>query len=429
MAKYFGTDGIRGKSPEWLDAHKAYKIGYALGHGLSAQKVYVGRDTRKTGLMLNQALNQGLLDTNVNPINLGVVSTPMVQYLSYVEQCFGVMITASHNPASDNGIKIIKNGQKSYREDEIIIESYIDQVDLKFDFYSEIQENPTDLNLYFSDLRALDFQPSSREVFLDTAHGSLSQWGREILGEFANIKGTIGNQPDGVNINQDVGSTSLKTLMNHKPDGVIGLAFDGDGDRLIAIDEHGKHVTGDQILSIINQQLNIDTQMVFTKMLNPGIKLALNNLGIETLETDIGDKYVIQALMDNQISIGGEDSGHMIFTDVWPIGDGLISALLLIKALEKGKSRLVEAAKPFQKYPEILLNIKNIHKEDFQSNEKLQKELSTLNKSLDNHTKVLIRPSGTEPVIRVYLSHKNKNVLNDLADSYIELFNNHGGTL
>ena len=121
MAKYFGTDGIRGKSPEWLDALKAYKIGYALGHGLNAQKVYVGRDTRKTGLILNQALNQGLLDTGVNPINLGVVSTPMMQYLSHIEQCFGVMITASHNPASDNGIKIIRNGQKSSEKDEFIV--------------------------------------------------------------------------------------------------------------------------------------------------------------------------------------------------------------------------------------------------------------------------------------------------------------------
>ena len=429
MPKYFGTDGIRGKSPEWLDSKKAYRIGYAIAKGLEAKKAYIGRDTRKSGITLNQALNQGLIDGGIHPINLGIVSTPMVQYLSFKENCFGIMITASHNPYFDNGIKTIINGQKSTTHEETIIESFIDNNEINYQKLSVIQEDEKPLESYLSAIDSLKFNQSTREVFLDTANGSLYQWAGKILNQYTKVTGSIGNEPDGININRNVGSTALDCLIKEKPEGTIGLAFDGDGDRLIAIDEVGNVVSGDQILAIINHALHLDSSMVFTKMVNPGIKEVLEKNGIKVLETAIGDKYVIEKINSEKISIGGEDSGHMIFKSFWPIGDGIISALLLLKALDEKNTSLNDAAKPFRKYPETLMNIRNISKESFNTNHILQKELSNLTSNLNSNTKVVIRPSGTEPVIRLYISHKDEQALKELSQSFLTIFKKHGGVL
>ena len=427
MPKYFGTDGIRGKSPEWLDINKAYRIGYAIGKEFSPEKVYIGRDTRASGFKLNQGLNQGLIDSGVNPINLGVVSTPMTQYLSLKNNCMGIMITASHNPATDNGIKVLFSGKKSTESQENLIESYLNDENLEASHFSNFTSDERPLVEYLEAIKALGFPKTDIKVHLDTAHGSLSKWAKLILGDYLEVLNVVGNSPDGQNINENVGSTSVNVFKKSLPKGVIGLTFDGDGDRLLAVDEHGELVSGDQIISIVAAQ-NFDIDKVaLTQMVNPGIKRYLNNHGLSVLETGVGDKYIIQAMDDHDIFIGGEDSGHMIFKEYWPIGDGIISALALIKIMHDTRKSLHELKKPISKYPEKLINIKGIKKEDFLSNSELSEKVNHLNEKLDENAKLLIRPSGTEPVIRVYASHKESDKLQQLISECLNLFESYGG--
>lgn len=430
MGKYFGTDGIRGKSPEWLNEEIAYKVGYALGNALNAKQIFIGRDTRESGVLLNEALNQGAIDSGCTTINLGIVSTPMVQYLSLEKKVFGVMISASHNPSADNGIKVLFNGFKTVQNQELLIEVIIEQnlnVPTKFE---TIKIDKSYLDQYFNEIKSLDFLKTNIQVFLDTAHGSLSEYAKKILDEYCVIKGAIGDSPDGTNINQNVGSTSLDSLIASKPKEMIGLAFDGDGDRLIAIDEMGQVVTGDQILALINYFTKTSQEIVLTQMVNPGIKESLKGLGIEVLESKVGDKYVLDEMKKADIPIGGEDSGHMIFNHLWPVGDGIISALTLLKTLYQNQITLNDAAQLFAKYPEKLLNFKNISKEFYKSNNDLQSKLNEIKENVGNcKGKLLVRPSGTEDVIRVYLSHKLESQLALFQKDLLKVFESHGGTL
>lgn len=329
------------------------------------------------------------------------------------------MITASHNPAYDNGIKIIHNGNKTTPNQELMIEKYLEDKNLITTYIQNFTEDKSYLNKYFDDLNNQFNFISNYDVYLDSGNGSLSSYADDIISKFANVKGVIGNKPNGSNINKNVGSTHLDSLIQQKPKGLIGLAFDGDGDRLIAVDEKNKIITGDILLSIINNQLKLDSNMVFTKMLNPGIKEALNGFGINIIETDVGDKYIKQSLDENNFLVGGENSGHMIFKNLWPIGDGLFSAILLLKALSINNMTLHEASKKFKKWPEELINIKGISKEIFNNSSDVNKKIELLEKSIIMKGKLLIRPSGTEPVIRVYVSHKNRGVMNNYRNRVI----------
>ena len=426
MPKYFGTDGIRGKSPEWLNDQMAYNIGYALGAGLKANKLLVGRDTRQSGELLSPALIQGALDSDVEVINLGVVSTPMLAYLTTTEKCFGAMITASHNPYSDNGIKIILNGEKSSEAQEDVLETYLFQ-NKDFEIKEELRINKEILNTYLEAIETLNFPKTKLDIILDSAHGSLSNWAYKILSKYANIHKTIGDRPDGLNINKNVGSTHIEALVSSTPKGMIGFAFDGDGDRLICVDEEGNIVTGDQILAIAAEHFN-HKNIVFTQMLNPGIKSRLLQLGISSLETSVGDKYVTSALNEHQYLIGGENSGHLIFKNMWGLGDGIISALVILRILSETKSTLHKLSQKFQAYPEKLINFKNINKnviveEDFK--ELFKKASSEI--ILDG--KVLLRPSGTESLVRLYASHPNPAILNKFIEDASQLFESYGGYL
>lgn len=430
MGKYFGTDGIRGKSPEWLNQEIAYKVGYALGNVLNAKQVIIGRDTRESGVLLNEALNQGARDSGCTTVNLGIVSTPMVQFLSLEKKAFGVMITASHNPSNDNGIKVLFNGLKTTQNQELMIEEVIEHAfDVPIEF-EQIQYDKSYLDQYFNEIIRLDFPKTNIKVFLDTAHGSLSDYAKKILAEYCVIEGSIGDNPDGTNINQNVGSISLDNIMASKPKGMIGLAFDGDGDRLIAVDELGQVVAGDQILALINYFTKKSQKIVLTQMVNPGIKDSLSSLGIEVLESKIGDKYVIDMMKKENIPVGGEDSGHMIFNHVWPVGDGIISALMILKTLHQNNITLHEATQLFTKYPEKLLNFKSISKEKYNNDNNLQSKLNEIKENIENDKgKLLVRPSGTEDVIRVYLSHKSKSQFAEFQQDLIKVFEYHGGTL
>lgn len=430
MAKYFGTDGIRGKCPEWLTPEIAYKVGYALGAELNAIDIIIGRDTRKSGVIINQALNQGALDAGCKTINLGVVTTPMVQFLSLKQKTYGIMITASHNASVDNGIKVIFNGMKASTEQESIIEEVIDQnIQIPKEFIA-IEENKNLLDSYFLAVNNLKIPKTSINVVLDTAHGSLTPFAKKILEAHCRVKNVIGNHPNGLNINEKVGSMHMEALQSATPRGFIGLSFDGDGDRLIAVDEHGQIVTGDQLLALINHLLQISSKIVLTQMVNPGIKAGLKDLSYEVIETRVGDKYVLDSMKTTRTPVGGEDSGHMIFNQTWPIGDGIISALVLLKTLHENDISLYNAAQNFSKYPEDLMNFKGISRKQFLQNTHLDEFIRNLRDSIENdHGKLLVRPSGTEDVIRVYVSLKQKIKLDFYKKELISLFKSYGGTL
>ena len=426
MPKYFGTDGIRGKSPEWLNDQMAYAIGYALGDGLKAKKILVGRDTRASGIILKDALISGALSKNIDVIDLGVISTPMLAYLTIKEDCFGVMITASHNPASDNGIKVIDKGNKTTVSQEDILEDYL-ELPLNIHNNHELSEDQTLLNQYFSDIKKLDLPQSNLNIVLDTANGSLSFWAERILSDYAHVIKVIGNIPNGKNINDSVGSTHLDNLIKETPKGAVGFAFDGDGDRLLCIDEEGKVITGDQILGVLGLHfLRKPDTIVFTQMLNPGIKYVLSENGYDVLETKVGDKYVMTALAKNNLSIGGEDSGHMIFKSFWPLGDGIISALLIIKVLTETNKTLAKLSQYLQPFPERLINIRNIDSSLIIKDE-FTNRFDEISLKIKSDGKVLLRPSGTEPVVRLYVSHPDQKLLNLFVDNAICLFESFGG--
>jgi phosphoglucosamine mutase len=428
MPKYFGTDGIRGKSPEWLNDQMAYAIGYGLGHGLKVKKLLVARDTRASGVFLKDALISGALFQNIDVVNLGIVSTPILAYLTIKENCFGVMITASHNPASDNGIKIIDKGSKTTESQEEILESYF-ELPLNHNTKHELSEEQTLLDKYLADIKQLDIPNSNLSIVLDTANGSLSFWAEKIISDYANVIKVIGNTPNGKNINDGVGSTNLNALLKATPKECVGFAFDGDGDRLLCVDEEGKVITGDQILGIL--ALHFFTKpatIVFTQMLNPGIKNALINEGFNSLETKVGDKYVMNAMFENNLSIGGEDSGHMIFKSFWPLGDGIISALLIIKVLTETNKPLTDLSQNLKPFPERLINVKNIKSSIIDADEFLHK-FDKISSIIKSEGKVLLRPSGTEPVIRLYASHPDHKILNLFIDNAISLFESFGGLL
>jgi phosphoglucosamine mutase len=426
MPKYFGTDGIRGKSPEWLNDQMAYNIGYALGDGLKAKKLLVGKDTRQSGEHLSSALIQGALDSNVEVINLGIVSSPMLAYLTITEKCFGAMITASHNPSTDNGIKIIHNGEKSSEAQEDILETYLFQ-SKDFKIKEELRINKEILKNYLEAIEKLEFPKTKLKVVIDSAHGSLSHWAYEILSKYANIHKTIGDKPDGFNINKNLGSTHIGTLVSSTPKGMIGFAFDGDGDRLICVDEESNIVTGDQILAIAGEHFN-QNNIVFTQMLNPGIKSALKQKGISSLETFVGDNYVTSALNEHQYLIGRENSGHLIFKNVWGLGDGIISALVVLRILFETKSTLQKLGQKFQPYPELLVNFRGIEKSVL-SNDDFKLLFDSLCFSIISEGKVLLRPSGTESLVRLYASHPNPVVLNKFIDDSTHLFESYGGSV
>ncbi len=428
MPKYFGTDGIRGKSPEWLNEKMAYAIGYGLGHGLKAKRLLVARDTRASGVPLKNALISGALTQNIDVVDIGVVSTPMLAYLTINEGCFGVMITASHNPASDNGIKVLDKGSKTTESQEDILESYL-ELSLNHNAKYELSENQALVDLYFADIKKLRIPKSNLSIVLDTANGSLSYWAERIINDYAHIIKVIGNTPDGKNINDCVGSTHLDALVKATPKRSIGFAFDGDGDRLLCVDEKGKVITGDQILGLIGLHfLKKPATIVFTQMLNPGIKHALSNIGINTLETKVGDKYVMTALTENNLNIGGEDSGHMIFKSFWPLGDGIISALLIIKVLNETNKTLAELSKNLQSFPERLINIRNIDSSIIDKVEFID-TFDEISAKIKVEGKILLRPSGTEPVVRLYASHPNQKILNRFVDNAVSLIESFGGSV
>ncbi|WP_026701803.1 phosphoglucosamine mutase [Salibacterium aidingense] len=434
MGKIFGTDGVRGIANTELTPELAFRLGRSGGYYLTKEadhpKVLIGRDTRISGEMLEGALIAGLLSIGVEVMRLGVISTPGVAYLTKaVSAHAGVMISASHNPVEDNGIKFFgADGFKLSEAQEKEIEDLLEGED---ELPRPTGENVGAVNDYFEGgQKYLQFLKqtvtedfSGLHIALDCANGSASSLGPHLFADLDADISTIGNNPNGVNINVDVGSTNPETLASFvKEKGAdVGLAFDGDADRLIAIDETGRVVDGDKIMYICAKYLKedrllSDNTLVTTVMSNLGLYKALEKLGIETKKTAVGDRYVMEAMRAGGYSLGGEQSGHIIFLDHVTTGDGMLTALQLVDIIKSSGRPLSELAGEMEKFPQTLVNVPVVDKHNIHSNTHVSEAIERVEKEMDGNGRILVRPSGTESLVRVMAEAETK----ELCDKYVQ---------
>ncbi|MED4534196.1 phosphoglucosamine mutase [Metabacillus fastidiosus] len=420
MGKYFGTDGVRGVANSELTPELAFKIGrfggYVLTKNKEKPKVIIGRDTRISGHMLEGALVAGLLSIGAEVMRLGVISTPGVAYLTKALGAeAGVMISASHNPVQDNGIKFFgPDGFKLSDEEELEIEQLMDkeQDELPRPVGADIGQ----VNDYFEGgqkylqflKQTVDEEFTGIHVALDCAHGATSSLATHLFADLDADVSTMGTSPNGLNINDGVGSThpeALAAFLREKG-ADVGLAFDGDGDRLIAVDEKGTVVDGDQIMYICAKyfkevgRLNDDT-VVSTVMSNLGFYKALEVQQIKSIPTAVGDRYVVEEMKKNNYNLGGEQSGHIIFLDYNTTGDGLLTALQIVNIMKVTGKTLSELAGEMKKYPQLLINVKVTDKNKVSENEKVKAVIEEVEKEMSGNGRILVRPSGTEPLVRV----------------------------
>jgi phosphoglucosamine mutase len=429
MSTYFGTDGIRGEADTFLTVELAYKVGYSLSK-LSVKQVMIGQDTRESSPRLEQAIKKGALDAGINVLSLGVVPTPVLAYMSQEHQCFGVMITASHNPFQDNGIKIFRYGKKLFLEEEAILEAFLHEELLKNESITPgiVMETLDAFHDYLAIYNSF-IRPTLARIVLDFANGATYQYGPKLFTSIAKNAIIVGNQPNGLNINLGVGSTHLETIKNIIIDQKLdyGFAFDGDGDRLLMVDHQGQVVDGDKLIYVIacylkeKSILQHDT-VVLTKMSNLGIIKALKDKGISVVTTDVGDKYVIDALDQADYQLGGENSGHVINRRFINTGDGLLNAAFLISIMEETKQNIQELTKAIQFFPDKLVNIRNINKE-LVHHPLMKKKVAEIAQLLGENGKILVRASGTEPLVRISCSAPTMEQVDTFISTLVELFN------
>ncbi|QEZ69410.1 phosphoglucosamine mutase [Paraclostridium bifermentans] len=442
MRKYFGTDGVRGIANTELNCELAYKLGraggYVLTKGKDKVKVVVGKDTRVSGDMLESALIAGLMSVGCDIITVGVIPTPGVAYLTkhYNADC-GVVISASHNPVEYNGIKFFnENGYKLDDSIELEIESYIDDIE-KVEVHptgdkvgKKIHEHDAvrDYVDYLKTIVDIDF--NGLKVVLDCANGAAYKVAPMVFEELGADVVAINNTPDGNNINDNCGSTHPEGLQEEvlRNNADLGLAYDGDADRLIAVNEKGQIVDGDHImiLSAIymkkHNKLAKDT-LVVTVMSNIGLVIAAKENNINLATTAVGDRYVLEKMKNSGYNLGGEQSGHMIFLDYNTTGDGTLSSLVLAQIVKEEGKTLSELAAVMNQYPQVLVNarIKNENKNRYMEIPEIKAEIERIEKLMDGCGRVLIRPSGTEPLVRVMLEGKDEGQLKELATNLANL--------
>jgi len=420
MGKYFGTDGVRGIANTELTPELAFKLGRAGGCAIAKDvqrpKILVGRDTRISGEMLEAALIAGLLSIGAEVLRLGVLSTPAVAYLTKAMDAHaGIMISASHNPVEDNGIKFFSsNGFKLTDEQEESIEELIDHsqeiprpvgadVGSVGDYFEGKQKY---MQFLKQTVEEEDF--SDLHIALDCANGATSALAPHLFADLEAEITTIGTNPNGININDGVGSTHPETLADHvKTQGAdIGLAFDGDGDRLIAVDENGAIVDGDKIMYVCAKHLNEQGQLkdhtlVTTVMSNIGLYKALDTTGIVTKKTAVGDRYVMEEMRENGFTLGGEQSGHIIFLNHTTTGDGMLSALQLVNIIKSTGKSLSELVAEVVSFPQKLVNIQVVDKHQVKENPRVAEVIQAVEAELSDDGRVLVRSSGTESLVRV----------------------------
>ena len=434
MGKYFGTDGVRGIANTELTPELAFKLGRFGGHVLTKDaekpKILIGRDTRISGYMLEGALVAGLLSIGAEVMRLGVISTPGVAHLTKALSAqAGVMISASHNPVGDNGIKFFgPDGFKLLDAQEAEIESLIDSdedhvprptgadLGIVSDYFEGCQK-------YLQYLKqTVDEDFSGLHIALDCAHGATSSLAAHLFADLEADISTIGTNPTGTNINDGVGSTHPETLAEFvkEKNANVGFAFDGDGDRLIAVDENGDIVDGDQIMFICakfmkdQKRLRHDT-VVSTVMSNLGFHKGMEESGVTSLQTKVGDRYVMEEMRKEGYNLGGEQSGHIIFLDHITTGDGMLSALQLANIMQVTNKPLSELAGEMKKYPQSLVNVRVTDKNKVDSNERIQETIQQVESDMNGEGRILVRPSGTEPLVRVMAEAPTK----ELCDEYV----------
>lgn len=437
MGGYFGTDGFRGAANVELTAKHAFKVGRFIGYYFSSMhpckksKVVIGKDTRRSGYMLEYALGAGIAASGADAYLLHVTTTPSVSYVARTEDfdC-GIMISASHNPFYDNGIKLINsNGEKL---EESIIEKVEEYIDSDSDYIPLAtgdkigcaKDYVIGRNRYTGYLISLATRSyKSVRVGLDTANGSAWMIAKNVFDALGAKTYVINNQPNGVNINDNCGSTHIEVLAEYvrKNSLDIGFSFDGDADRCIAVDSNGRVVDGDIIMYIFakymkeNGMLEKNT-VVTTVMSNLGLYNALDRLGIEYVKTDVGDKCVYECMAKNGYCLGGEQSGHIILSKYATTGDGLITAIKIMEAVLESKSTLAELARDIKLYPQITKNIKVQNKEETVNNKAVKDAYNDAAAELGKRGRVLLRKSGTEPLVRIMAEAENTELCEKCID-------------
>ena len=448
MRKYFGTDGIRRIANTELTPELVYKVAKAGAYVLSKHTdhtptIFIGRDTRISGTLIEAAMTAGFLSYGANVKTLGVMPTPAVAYLTRKFKAdASVVISASHNTFEFNGVKYFSNkGMKIPDSLEEEIEEVMDSG--KIEELSAINdkigvcENREDLSeeyvFFFRKIfedKLLDILDDNFKVLVDTANGATYKVAEKVFKALGIKYDIINNNPDGININKDCGSTHIENLSKIVVENgySLGVAYDGDGDRCLCVDEKGNLIDGDIILAIISNylkeqgRLKNDT-LVATVMSNLGLKKYCKDNGITFEETSVGDRYVLENMLANGNNLGGEQSGHIIFLDYNPTGDGILTSLMLIEILLKKKIKASEAASIVKIYPQILVNAKvpSDKKQAYKEDEVIMDKIRKIEEEFSGNGRVLIRPSGTEPLVRVMIEGENQETLDKRAHELADL--------
>jgi phosphoglucosamine mutase len=419
MGKYFGTDGFRGEANVDLTVEHAYKVGRYLGwyYGRDHKaKIVIGKDTRRSSYMFEYALVSGLTASGADAYLLHVTTTPSVSYIVRTDgfDC-GIMISASHNPFYDNGLKVIDSkGQKLNAEVENAIEKYIDGLMDEIPF--AVKENigrtvdySMGRNRYIGYLMSIPTRAfKDLKVGLDCANGSASSIAKAVFDALGAKTYVINNEPDGTNINTNCGSTHIEALQSFVTANAldVGFAYDGDADRCLAVDEFGRLVDGDLILYVCGKELKQrgelnNNKIVTTIMSNIGLYKALDEIGIGYAKTQVGDKYVYENMVEENNVIGGEQSGHIIFSKHATTGDGILTSLKIVETMIENKKTLAQLTEPVKIYPQLLINVRVKDKKVVLDDPDVAQAVEDVAKALEGDGRALVRPSGTEPVIRV----------------------------
>lgn len=434
--KYFGTDGVRGIANQSLSPELAFKLGRCGGYVLTqhakdkdrAPRVLVARDTRISGQMLEHALIAGLLSVGIEVFDLGVITTPGVAYLVRLQDAdAGVMISASHNPVQDNGIKFFGgDGYKLSDEKEEEIEALLEKEEDTLPrpsaeglgTMSDFKEGALKYTQFLEQTIPDDL--SGMHICIDGANGATSALVSRLFADLGADFETMATNPNGLNINKDVGSThpeALAKLVVEKG-AQAGVAFDGDGDRCIAVDELGNIIDGDKIMYICGKYMNERGRLkkdtiVTTVMSNLGMYKAMGKAGLKSVKTKVGDRYVVEEMLKDGYNLGGEQSGHIVFLDFNTTGDGMLTALQLLNVMKQTGKKLSELAAEVKTYPQELVNVRVTDKKAALNNAAIKKVIADVEAKMDGEGRVLVRPSGTEDLLRVMCEAATPELVHD----------------
>ena len=442
MGKYFGTDGVRGVANKTLTLDMAFRIGRYLGYYAKTngkKKIVIGKDTRISSSMFENIIASGISASGSNAYLIGYCSTPCLAYVAQHDEFdLGIMISASHNPYYDNGIKVFSNDGIKFKEDILLkVEEYMDNPE-GIDY--EIEDNigqiysyqAEGLNEYINWIKQIyPNNLSEFNVLIDCANGSNSYIAYEVLTKLGCNVNAINNHPNGININNGCGSTHLESIKEEIVKGKydIGFAFDGDADRLIAVDNKGNEINGDKILYVLAKYLKAnnllkDNTVVVTGYSNIGLHKALEKLDIKTEVVENGDKYVLQRMLEKDYSLGGEQSGHIIIKKDCNFGDGLKTGLCLLSSLKYFNCSINDISDELKIYPQLLVNLKVEDKNAVINSKDVINKINEIKDKLNGNGQVLVRASGTEPIIRVMVEAESDELCNKYVYEIVDLIKN-----